>query len=119
MPHSRRDVYAPQATLGRLLAQAITGLDIAVIVEQDHVGNALQYEERFGFRRVAMTMRPDICFPQQDVEKAVRVVRHAGMEIMIHAQARRFRGKRGHLIEKSAGDWLHFSHGFKDSQNVI
>ena len=119
MPDSGRNVYAPQATIGRLLAQPVTGLDSAVIVEQDHVGKALQYEERFGFRRVAMAMRTDICSLQQDVEKAVRVVRHAGMEIMIHAQARRFRGKRGHLIEKSAGDWLHFSHGFKDSQNVI
>jgi hypothetical protein len=38
---------------------------------------------------------------------------------VIHAQARRCRGKLGHIIEKSAGDQLHFSHGSKLSQDVI
>lgn len=79
----------------------------AFVVEQEDGGSALQDQKRLAFRRIQMAMRLNIGPAQHDVQKAMRVVARAGMEVVVHTPA----GRRGRpfsdLIEEFAVDELY------------
>jgi len=56
-------------------------------------------------------MRPNVGSGQQNIEKPVRVVGRARMEIVILAAAWRFGSEICNLVEEKARDQLYFCHG--------
>jgi hypothetical protein len=119
MPHPRGKIDAPEVAFRFLAAEPVTSRDRSLIVEKDHVRNSFQNKEGFGLRRIGMAMRAYIGSPQQDVQKPVWVISRAGMEVVIHSKARRFRGKRRNGVEQRGRDQFHFSHRFKLSERRV
>jgi len=63
--------------------------DLTRIVKREECQFTAQHEERLRFRRIAMPMWSNVGSFQHDVQKPMRIVLHADVEIMIRAQTRR------------------------------
>jgi len=81
MPHARLDIDSDW-----IPAQNVYFCDLARIVKREECQFTAKHQERLRFRRIAMAMRSDVGSFQHHVQKAMRIVVHADVEVMICAQ---------------------------------
>jgi hypothetical protein len=89
VPHARRDIDPPEAVTCRFSAKLVTGSDSSRFVEKNHVSRAFKNYKGFGLGRTGVTMRAYVGSGEQDIQKSMRIVIWARMEVMIHPATRR------------------------------
>ena len=57
-----------------------------------------------------MAVRPDVGSAEKHVQESMWIVIRAGMEIVVHAAARRSRCEIGYGVKECPGDQLYVSH---------
>lgn len=75
-------------------AKRIASQDVDVgylpgVVEREERQFAVQHDESFGLRGIAVPMRSDVSSPDHHVQKPMRIVFHARVEVVIRPQSRR------------------------------